>query len=331
MQTEFQKTHKTPMKVISGFITFLKNWTLPVSIITGALIYIIGVRLPVEQELKTDFLHFIEWLQPIMLFCMLFVAFCKVKPTELRPRIWHLWLLLIQCSIFTALTLLLWYYPVTNYRLIIEGTMLAIICPTATACAVVTQKLGGDSASTTAYTIIINIAVAILAPLLLPIAHPQEGLTFLPAFITIIKKVFPLLITPLLLAWAVRFLLPRLHKKIISVRDLAFYMWAVSLSFAITVTVRALARSNESMSHVGGIAVATLIACLFQFYIGKKIGAHYGMKMEAGQALGQKNTIFIIWLGYTFLSPITAVAGGFYSIWHNVINSWQLYKAHQSQ
>ncbi len=26
------------------------------------------------------------------------------------------------------------------------------------------------------------------------------------------------------------------------------------------------------------------------------------------------------------MNPVTAVAGGMYSIWHNLINSWQLYK-----
>ena len=35
-------------------------------------------------------------------------------------------------------------------------------------------------------------------------------------------------------------------------------------------------------------------------------------------------------MGYTFFTPITAVAGGFYSIWHNVINSYQLYQ-HRKQ
>ena len=77
---------------------------------------------------------------------------------------------------------------------------------------------------------------------------------------------------------------------------------------------------------MSGIAVVTHVACLLQFSFGKWIGSHYGKRMEAGQALGQKNTVFIIWLGYTFLSPITAAAGGFYSVWHNLVNSWQLYK-----
>ena len=294
--------------------------------ISGALAYYICRQLPLSYEVKFDILTVIEVLQPVLLFLMLFVAFCKIKPTDLKPHRWHLWLLLTQCLLFAAACAALWLYPSTGLRVIIEGFMLAIICPTATACAVVTQKLGGDSAATTSYTIIINMVVALLCPLLLPVAHPQEGLTFFPAFMVIIHKVFPLLIVPLFLAWFVRYLMPSFHKRIVATKDLAFYMWAVSLAIAIAVTCKALAHSHESMWNVGGIAVVTLVACLFQFSFGKWIGSHYGKRMEAGHALGQKNTVFIIWLGYTFLSPITAAAGGFYSVWHNLVNSWQLYK-----
>ena len=311
---------------MAKIITFLKNWTLPVSMISGALAYYICRQLPLSYEVKFDILTVIEVLQPVLLFLMLFVAFCKIKPTDLKPHRWHLWLLLTQCLLFAAACAALWLYPSTGLRVIIEGFMLAIICPTATACAVVTQKLGGDSAATTSYTIIINMVVALLCPLLLPVAHPQEGLTFFPAFMVIIHKVFPLLIVPLFLAWFVRYLMPSFHKRIVATKDLAFYMWAVSLAIAIAVTCKALAHSHESMWNVGGIAVVTLVACLFQFSFGKWIGSHYGKRMEAGQALGQKNTVFIIGLGYPFLSPITAAAGGFYSVWHNLVNSWQLYK-----
>ncbi len=310
----------------NAVVKFVKNWTLPIAMTFGILAYFIARELPFSAEAKHDIVHFIEVLQPILLFIMLFVAFCKVKPTALKPRRWHLWLILTQTLLFTICSLLLWLYPDTQARLVIEGFMLAIICPTATACAVVTQKLGGDSATTTAYTILINLAVAVMAPLFLPLAHPQAGMSFLPAFAIITKKVFPLLIMPLLLAWFVRYCMPRLHSAIINTKDLAFYMWAVSLSLALSITARALTHSNESMWHVAAIAIATLIACLFQFAFGKWVGSKYGYRMEAGQAMGQKNTIFIIWLGYTFLSPITATAGGFYSIWHNVVNSWQLYK-----
>ena len=47
-------------------------------------------------------------------------------------------------------------------------------------------------------------------------------------------------------------------------------------------------------------------------------------KVTAGQSMGQKNTVFAIWLAYTFMTPETAIVGGLYSIWHNIYNSWQL-------
>ena len=311
---------------MTSIIKFIKNWTLPVAMLSGALAYYTCRALPLTYEVKADILSVIEVLQPVLLFIMLFVAFCKIKPTDLKPHRWHLWLLLTQCLLFAAACFFLWAFPSTQSRVIVEGFMLAIICPTATACAVVTQKLGGDSAATTSYTIIINMLVALLCPALLPLAHPQAGLSFVPAFMVIINKVFPLLIVPLFLAWFVRYLMPGFHRRIVATKDLAFYMWSVSLAIAIAVTCKALAHSQESMWNVGGIALVTLVACLFQFCFGRWIGSHYDVRMEAGQALGQKNTVFIIWLGYTFLSPITAAAGGFYSVWHNLVNSWQLYK-----
>ena len=49
-------------------------------------------------------------------------------------------------------------------------------------------------------------------------------------------------------------------------------------------------------------------------------------KITAGQALGQKNTGFLIWLGYSYLTPVTSVAGGLYSVFQNCINSFELYQ-----
>ena len=136
---------------MTSIIKFIKNWTLPVAMFSGALAYYICRALPLTYEVKADILSVIEVLQPVLLFIMLFVAFCKIKPTDLKPHRWHLWLLLTQCLLFAAACFFLWAFPSTQSRVIVEGFMLAIICPTATACAVVTQKLGGDAAATTSY------------------------------------------------------------------------------------------------------------------------------------------------------------------------------------
>ena len=87
------------------------------------------------------------------------------------------------------------------------------------------------------------------------------------------------------------------------------------------------------MTYLIGLGIISLVACVLQFAIGKFVGSHYDKgtgkhinRITAGQAFGQKNTVFIIWLGLVFLDPVTSVVGGLYSVWHNIINSYQLYK-----
>ena len=137
---------------------------------------------------------------------------------------------------------------------------------------------------------------------------------------------FPLLILPALTAWAVRFLLPRFHKWLLGFPNLAFYIWSVSLSLAILMSTRAIVHNNSGGSAVLQVFVASLIACVFQFWAGRKIGRRFACPVSAGQAFGQKNTVFGMWMGYTFFSPVTSVAEGFYSIWHNCYNTWQMYQ-----
>lgn len=307
-------------------VRFVKNWTLPISMITGALSYFIYASIPALNGTHAFANEFIGHLQPLLIFSMLFLTFCKVKPSELKPKAWFIWLALFQCGLFSIGAFYLTFNPDTSLRLIIEGAMLSIICPTATACAVVTMRLGGSAALITTYTILINLAVAILAPALLPLAHPQEGISFLPAFFTIIGKIFPMLICPLITAWIIRYFFPTLHQFFLRMKDLAFYLWAIALAIAIAVTCKAIMKNEGNLTDIIAIAFASLICCIFQFAIGKYIGGKHGYRIEGGQALGQKNTVFIIWLGYTFLSPVSSIAGGFYSVWHNLINTYQLNK-----
>jgi len=303
----------SPMKLIR----FIKNWTLPLSMLTGVIGYFIYVNIPFLAPTKPFVNEFIAIIQPTLIFLMLFVTFCKVDPRDLRPSRMHLWLLLVQVGIFCLLGIPLILFPDTEFRVVLEGAMICMITPTATAAAVVTGKLGGNTQSLVSYTIIINMVSAIVIPLALPMVHPNPALTFVPSF---------LLILPFLAAWAVRAYLPKLHAKLLGFKDLAFYMWAVALAIAIAVTIRSIVHSNVAIVYLIGIAIASLITCIAQFAIGKKIGGDYNDRIGAGQSLGQKSTVFSIWLGATFLSPVTSMAGGFYSIWHNVYNSYQLYQ-----
>ena len=315
---------------MNGLMAFMKNWALPMAIITGIISYLLYVSMPVFDITRPWINNVVAILQPTLIFAMLFITFCNIGVRDLRPHRWQFWLVIFQMSCFFLMTIVLYGIPETTWKVVLECAMLCRICPTATAGAVVTAKMGGNAAAITTYTIIINSIVAFVAPAMIPVLYPQEGMSFLPAFQTILQKVFPVLICPLLLAWLFRYYIPALHQVLVRYRDCAFYLWTVSLAIAVAVSCKVLAHSNVSFLLLTGIGIVSLVCCLIQFAVGKKIGAHYSMRLEGGQSLGQKNTVFAIWLGYTFLNPITALAGGFYSIWHNLVNSYELYKYRNS-
>jgi BASS family bile acid:Na+ symporter len=172
-----------------------------------------------------------------------------------------------------------------------------------------------------------NFAVALVAPLFLTIAHPIEGMDFFSSFLLILGKVFPLLLCPLVAASLVRRFLPSVKEFMIKkCRNLPFYLWLVALSLTIAMTVKSIVHSNLSFFVQMGIAAVSLVCCVVQFAFGRYVGRRYGDAIAGGQSLGQKNTVFAIWLAYTFLTPVTSIAGGFYSLWHNTVNTWQLYR-----
>ena len=338
---------------------------LPVAMTAGASGYLIYDSLPSLHCIGPVLSDVVEILQPLMIFTMLFLTFCRIEPRELKPHRWHWWLLLIQGGLFTILGLVSWSLIRSapegghDWIVLIESAMLCFICPTATAASVVTRKLGGDVAGITTYIILINVLTAILVPLVVPLLHPTLGLDFWTAFSMIMAKVFPLLMMPCLAAWLVRYLFPRFHRWLLRFPDLAFYIWGCALALAIALTTRSILQSEISLLLLLCIAAISFVCCVFQFAMGRFVGRSYvcrdcrsvpamtseshahpldrharpdrasqasqaSREVTAGQSLGQKNTIFAIWMSCTFLTPETAIVGGLYSIWHNVYNSWQL-------
>ncbi len=315
------------MKIVS----FIKEWALIIAIAAGIAGYFFMAWLPLPDSTRGFLSRVPAYLQPALIFAMLFITYCRVELSDLRLRGWFLWLLLIQGGIFTLIGIFLIEMPGSGLRVILEGAMLCLICPTATAGAVITRKLGGDINSITAYTLIINLAVALLIPAMVPFVHPGQSGGFISSSLLILGKVFPLLIMPLVAAVALRKVLPKVAHGIGAHQELSFYIWAFSLALALAVTTRSIVHSPVELTTQLWLVGVSLICCIFQFWIGRKIGDKYGDKVTAGQSLGQKNTVLVIWMGYTFFTPVTSIVGGFYSVWHNLINSYQLHRHHKAE
>jgi BASS family bile acid:Na+ symporter len=308
-------------------IRFLKDWTLPVAMVVGVLGYLAFANLQCLEPAKPMMHELIAFLTPTLIFMQLFFTFCKIELKELVPKVWHAWLLAIQLvSCLVVVAVLLWVPMPEVYRAVLAALMVCLICPTATAAAVVTGKLGGSASTLTTYTLLSNLLAAVAVPLLFPLVYPHEGLTFFAAFLIILGKVFPLLLAPFFVAVLLRYTLPRVHAVMADLHSVAFYLWAVALAIVMGQTTRSMLHSEASVGVLCLVALAGLVACAVQFALGKKIGTVYHDRISAGQALGQKNTVLAIWMAFTYLNPLSSLGPGSYVVWQNLVNSYQLWK-----
>ncbi len=311
---------------------FLKNWTLPLAMLAGVIGYFIFANFTFLEPTKPFMNWLIAVLTPSLIFAQLLLTFCKIEPKELVPRAWHGWLLSIQAVSCGIIALLLIFCPMNeSNKDIFEAAMVCLICPTATAAAVITGKLGGSASSLTTYTLLSNILAAIAVPLVFPLVEPHADVTFMVAFLKILSKVFPLLLAPFFLALFLRYCVPRVHRVLLNYHTLAFYLWAVALTIVMGQTTRSLVNSTADVSVEVMIAFAGLVTCCLQFYLGKRIGGAYNDRISGGQALGQKNTVLAIWMAVTYLNPLSSVGPGSYVVWQNIINSYQLWKKRKKE
>lgn len=292
----------------------------------GALCYELFARVPLLEPCGDVLGPWMsEWL-PIGLFAILYVTFCKIKLHELRPRTWHFVIQLVRtCISASVVGLILLFGDDPDVKLILEGIFICFICPTASAAAVVTEKLGGSIGSLTVFTMIANVVTMIIIPLFFPMVEREADITFLSTMLMVLRNVTLVLVVPLILALLSRRVIPDVVKKLNTYRDLGFYIWCANLAIVTGVTLQNLHHSTVSGWVLWTLLISPLAVCLIQFAIGKAVGRHYGDSISAGQALGQKNTVVGIWLTLSFLNPLAAVAPGAYVLWQNLVNGWQIW------
>ena len=124
------------------------------------------------------------------MFGILFVTFCKVDFHKMRAVKWHVWIGLFQVMFVVLIVAMIIHFGISGSSLILcEAVLVCIIAPCAAAAPVVTQKLGGNLEQMTTYTFLSNFITALLIPICFPLIEPSEGITFVPAFLKILREV----------------------------------------------------------------------------------------------------------------------------------------------
>lgn len=294
---------------IKKFWTFLKQWTLPIAIVIGAVGH--------------DVLAHLAPLAPWLLATMLLLTFCNISPRDLRFHPLHLFLLVFQLVGSVVIYLLL-----ADWDLVIaQSASLCIITPTATSAAVITGMLGGSIAFLAAYTFISSLAVTMALPMLLSFISPLHAhIPFWDTSLHAFLRVGPTMLVPLLLAWALQHAAPRLHARMLRHTMLAYYLWAAMLVILMAQTFDMLLASDPGdYRREMLLAAMGCVICGVHFVLGKYMGSHCHRRIAAGQALAQKNILLPMWLTFQYLDPLTAISLAAYSVFQNTVNAGQLW------
>ena len=262
-----------------------KPWVLPLAMLCGLLFH--------------PWLEAVAWVVPYLIFTMLTITFCRVRPRqfELSTMLWIM--LAIQLAGSAVVFLVLRPFSLD----VAQAIFICVLCPTATAAPVVTGMLGGSVPRVAAYSVLCNLAVALLAPLLFVwVGEGAAAMSFADEFKSVALQVAPLIVLPLALAFGLYFFAPKVHSAIGSVQGVSFYLWAVSLVVVVGRAVAfILAEPAAAIPEMIVIALGAGVVCVLQFAAGRRIGRRYGDAVSGAQGLGQKNTVLAIWMALTYL------------------------------
>jgi len=297
------------MRVLESLHRNVKTVAMPSAMLVGAVL----CRPVTALETWSG-----RMVTPVLIFLMLFVTFCRVRPSEMRLSMLHGWLLLFQTIACVGVYFLL--LPLD--RTVAQGAMICVLAPVAMAAVVIGGMLGANVATMATYSLLCNMAVALLAPAVLSFAG-----TGACSFAGMLARIVPLLVLPFAAAQCCRAVLPGVAGWVAAHSQISFYLWLVSLAVVIGRTTAFLIDLHDASAATElWLAAAALVICLVQFKTGRAIGRRYGDPAAGGQSLGQKNTVLAVWMAQSFLDPISSVAPTAYIVFQNFVNSYQIWR-----
>ena len=287
----------------------MRSIAMPISMAVGVLLcYPITIFDTWSGEIST----------PLLIFTMLFCTFCRVDVREMKPTMLHVWLMVAQIIV----TFVVYYALIPFGETVAQGGMICALTPMAMGAMVLAGMLGAKVETMATHSLICNLLTAFIIP---PLLSAWGNGTC--SFLDIILRVTPLLILPFVVAQLCRWLTPNVARQIAKNSMLSFYMWLLSLVIIMgKITHFVIEGGVANIRTEIILASVALIICLLQFGVGHWLGRRYGETVAGAQALGQKNTLFAIWLSQSFLNPLACIAPTAYIVWQNIVNSYQIYK-----
>ena len=110
----------------ASFRQHIKPWMLPIAMLLGVVLH--------------NYIGYVAFLSKYIIFVMLLITYCRLRPRDLHIGGYIGWLLLAQVVGAVAAYLIIRPFS----ELVAQGAFICIFCPTATAAPVITGMLGGS-------------------------------------------------------------------------------------------------------------------------------------------------------------------------------------------
>jgi BASS family bile acid:Na+ symporter len=292
-------------------LTLKSTWNSYGKVLGLLLMIVLGILFPQFHALSA----YIQYL----LMIMLFFAFLDI---DIQPRSFQkgvIWVVLANLAVaFSAYGIL---RPVDlNLAL---AAFITGIAPTAIAAPVIISFIQGQVEYVVGAVLLSNVVMSLVLPLTLPFLVGDI------ARISVWQVLEPVLITmfvPLILARLSNLLPQKAQALIRQGKTFSFPLWLVALFIMCSKAADFLRHDvTASLASVLAIALISLVICILNFTVGGLLGGER-FRQEASQSLGQKNNSFVIWIALTFINPLVAMGPTFYILYHNLYNSWQIYR-----
>jgi BASS family bile acid:Na+ symporter len=263
-----------------------------------------------------SYAYLIRYFIMLILFCSLLDLQIDIK-SALNPRLGTLIAMMMAIGGLTA-----WVGNWFSPDLALVAFVIAM-APTAAAAPVMTRFLEGRVDYVMSAVVVTNSFSALALPLVLPVLSPGDraGINLVALLNTLTVVLLPLIATQLLQTF-----LPKFVHVLQPFKGAGFYFWMAAIYLATAkATYFIEVESTSPWSLIVEIAAISLFLCALNFGLGRWLGGtDWGQEM--GQSLGQKNTLFSIWVCLTFLTPAIALGPMFYIVFQNLYNSYLLAK-----
>lgn len=289
----------------------IRPYVLPFAIVVGIFFH--------------EYMHLLQFLIPYVIFTILLLNYAAVDFKHLKMTAME-WIFIA----FQAVLSIGGYFVAKlcgATEIVAQGIMAGVLTPVAAAAVVVATMLGADRERMVTFTIACNLMVTLVAPVYFSFIGIQQTLPFFESFFIIIKKIFPVIALPLLVALALRKYAPKAGGFLSRHKGASFYLWAFAMTVTLGQTIDFMfLHGRENLDSILVIAAISVFMCVVQFGFGKWVGTRCGDRAAGGQMLGQKNSALGIWMANFYLVPLASVYPALYCIWQNLFNSWQLWR-----